>query len=113
MVTRETDALTEPREPGIAFDDVRDQRAGERLRCALEREEHTGRGGARDRPTTCVDELDEPVGGVERELHESKRYRTYVRTAIFCGEAVAYETQRGRPRAASSRNLLGAGATRP
>ncbi len=38
-----------------------------------------------DSPSPCLNELDEPVGGVERELHDSRPYRTYVRYSSLRG----------------------------
>ena len=67
----EADAPAEPGEARVAVDDVGEQGVGERRRRALEREEHARRLLRPDRAAPRVDELDEPVGGVERELHRA------------------------------------------
>ena len=66
---RETDGGAAPGEPRVAGDDVVEQRARERRRRAREREEHARRLLGRHGPAPGLDELDEPVGGIERELH--------------------------------------------
>ena len=68
-----------PGEPRIAVDDVVEQRPREPRRNVPEREERPRRVLDRHRPAPLLDELDEPVGGVERELHGLDPRRTYVR----------------------------------
>ena len=80
----EPDARAEPRQPRVAFDDVLEQRASERSRCPLEREEHVRRVLGSDRPAPRLHELDEPIRSVERELHGRRAYRTYVRISSPC-----------------------------
>ena len=65
----EPDAGAAPGEPRVARDDVVEQAPREPLRGVGEREERPG--GLLDghRPAPLLDELDEPVGGVEGELH--------------------------------------------
>ena len=65
----EPDARAEPGEPRVALDDVLEQRAGERSRRPLEREEHVRRVVRSDRPAPSLHELDEPIRSIERELH--------------------------------------------
>ena len=68
-----------PGEARIALDHVVKQRAGEGGGGALEREQHAGGLVRRHRAVSRLDELDEPVGGVEGELHRFEPRRTYVR----------------------------------
>ena len=70
-IVREPDARPDEGEPRVAVDDVAEQRAGERDRGPLEREQHASGLVRADRPVPRLHELDEPVGGVERELHRS------------------------------------------
>ena len=65
----EADRGAPPGEARVARDDVVEERAGECRRRAREREEAPRRLRRVDRPTPRLDELHEPVGGVERELH--------------------------------------------
>ena len=62
---------------------------GERRRSALEREEHARRLLGRDRAPARMDQLDEAVGGVERELH--RRSTVYEHMFVFKAET------KGRP----------------
>ena len=78
---READARAEPREPRVALDDVLEQRARERGRRPLEREEDARRLLRADRAAAGLHELHEPIRGVERELHGPRGYRTYVRSS--------------------------------
>ena len=66
---REPDAAAAPGEPRIAVDDVGEQRAGEPGRDVPQRIELAGRVLGGHRPVPRLDQLHEPVGGVERELH--------------------------------------------
>ena len=75
----EPDACAAPHEARVAVDDVGEERVRQRDGSALEREEHARGVLRRDGAATRVDQLDETVGGVERELHPTDRIRTYVR----------------------------------
>ena len=75
----EPDVRPTPAEPRIPFDDVREQRPREPGRNMAERIERAGRVLGRYRPVSRLDELDETIGGVERELHAVEPRRTYVR----------------------------------
>ena len=70
-IVREADPRPEEGEPRVALDDVVEERAGERGRGALEREQHASGLVRPDRAVSRLHELDEPVGGIERELHRS------------------------------------------
>ena len=76
---REPDRCAAPGEPRVAGDDVVEQRPGKRRRRARESEQRPRRLVGRHRPAPGLDELDEPVGGIERELHARERNRTCVR----------------------------------
>ena len=65
----EPDAGAAPRKPRVAVDDVREQRPRETERDVAQRIERLRRFLGRHRPVPDLDELDETVGGVERELH--------------------------------------------
>ena len=65
----EPDAAAAPAEAGVAVDDVREQRAGEPGRDVAQRVERPCRILGRHRPVPGFDELHEPVGRIERELH--------------------------------------------
>ena len=65
----EPDGGAAPLEPGVARDDLVEQRARNRRRGGGEREELASGVGRADRAAPRLDELDEAVGGVERELH--------------------------------------------
>ena len=67
----EPDARSAPGEPGVADDDVVEQRAGEPGGDVAERVEGTRGVLGWNRPVAGLDELDEAVGGVERELHDT------------------------------------------
>jgi hypothetical protein len=67
----EPDARSPPGEAGVALDDVREQGAGEPGGHVAERVEGLRRVLRRHGPVPCLDELDEPVRRVERELHGS------------------------------------------
>ena len=69
---REPDRCAAPGEPRVAGDDVVEQRPGERRRRAREGEQRPRRLVGRHRPPPGLDELDEPVGGIERELHRRR-----------------------------------------
>ena len=75
----EADRAAAPREPGVALDDVREQAAREPDRRVAQREEGPCRVLRRHRAASGLDELDETVGGVERELHAPEHMRTRVR----------------------------------
>ena len=68
---REAHASAEPRQARVTVDDVGEQGVGEARRRALEREQHACRLLRRDRAPARVDQLDEPVGGIEGELHRA------------------------------------------
>ncbi len=68
---RQPDACAEPGEPSVTLDDVVEQRAGERGGRAFEREEHVRSVLGRHRPAPSLDELDQSIRSVERELHEA------------------------------------------
>jgi len=92
LVACEADPPAKPDEAGVALDDVRKERAGEGLGRALEREQDPRSLLGTHGPTACLDELDEPVGGVEGELHAPQPMRTYVplqldRASGRCGTA--------------------------
>ncbi len=70
-IVREADARPDEGKPRVAVDDVAEERAGERGRGPLEREQHPRRLVRADRTVPRLHELDEPVGGIERELHRS------------------------------------------
>ena len=70
----EPDPRTEPGEPRVALDDVREQRVGERRRRPLERKQRPSGVLGSDRSPPRLDQLDEAVGGVERELHAQSLY---------------------------------------
>ena len=65
----EPDRCAAPGETGVTGDDVVEQRARERRGRAREREEHPGRLLRRHGAAAELDQLDQPVGGVERQLH--------------------------------------------
>ncbi len=71
---RETYASATPLEARVAVDDVGEERVRERRGRALEREESACRLFRRHRAASRVDQLDEAVGGVERELHRDPPY---------------------------------------
>ena len=68
----ETDPRAEPGEPGVAVDDVGEQRASERRGSALEREQDARRLLHAHRRPPRLHELDQAIGGVEGELHRSR-----------------------------------------
>ena len=72
---REPDRCAAPGKPRVAGDDVVEQRPGERRRRAREGEQRPRRLVGRHRPPPRLDELDEPVGGIERELHRPRSIR--------------------------------------
>ena len=65
----EPDVRPTPAEPGIPLDDVREQRPREPGRNVAQRIERAGRVLGRHRPVSRLDQLDQAIGGVERELH--------------------------------------------
>ncbi len=69
----EADRRAAPGEASVPRDDVVEERPGERRRRAREREEHAGRVLRGDRAAAGLDELDEAVRGVERQLHPPGR----------------------------------------
>ena len=73
-LTREPDASPEPAEAGISCDDVREQRARDRGRRSIEREEDARGLLGVDGTVACLDELDEPIRGIEGKLHPSSLY---------------------------------------
>ena len=75
----EADARAAPGEPRVAVDDVREQRTGEPDRNVTEGVERLRRVLGGHRPVARLHELDQPVGGVERQLHAGEPRRTYVR----------------------------------
>ena len=70
---READTRPEPHQPRVPVDDVGEQRVRERRWSPLEREENARRLLRCDRASTRVDQLDEPVGGIEGQLHRAPR----------------------------------------
>ena len=76
----QADAVTTPGEADVAFDDVLEQAPGERHGRMREREERAGRLLGGNRPPALLNQLDEPVGRIERQLHPSEHTRTYVRS---------------------------------
>jgi hypothetical protein len=68
----EPDRGAAPREARVPGDDVVEERAGERRRRAREREEHAGCVLRRDGAAAGLDELDESVRSIERELHRRR-----------------------------------------
>ncbi len=68
---REPDRVAVPREPRVGLDDVGQQAASERDRGRAEREQPPGRLLGEHRPAPLLDELHQPVGRVEPELHRS------------------------------------------
>src|SRR6185312_7385506 len=76
--------------------EVVEQRPGERRRRAREGEQRPRRLVGRHRPAPGLDELDEPVGGIERELHACERNRTYVRPASRACASSAHARSRRR-----------------
>ena len=69
---REPDARPAPGQPSVARDDVLEQASREAFGSARECEERSGRLLGGHRPAPLLDELDEPVGGVEGELHPAR-----------------------------------------
>ena len=67
----EADARAEPTQPGVTVDDVREKRVGQARRRTLEREQDACRLLRSHRSPARLDELDEPVGGIERQLHRA------------------------------------------
>ena len=66
------DGRATPGEPGVAGDDVVEQRAGERRRGARQREERPRSLVRGHRTASGLDELDEPVRRIERQLHAAR-----------------------------------------
>ena len=79
---REPDGGAAPGEPGVALDDVVEERARDRRWRARERVEQARGLVCRHRPSPELDQLDEPVRGIEGELHTADRRRTYVRSPV-------------------------------
>ena len=69
---RQPDRCPPPGETGVTGDDVVEQGAREGRGRAREREEHPGRLLRRHGPAAELDQLHQPVGGVERELHAAE-----------------------------------------
>ena len=76
-----TDAAA-PGKARVAGDDIVEQRPGDRRGGGGEREQHPRGLVGRQRPTSGLDQLDEPVGGIEAELHHRQPRRTYVRHQV-------------------------------
>ena len=76
---RQPDRRPPPGETRVTGDDVVEQGARQGRGRARESEEHPGRLLRRHGAAAELDQLDQPVGGVERELHGSNGNRTYVR----------------------------------
>ena len=76
---READSVAAPREARVLADDLLEQAAGKPDRCVAQREQPSRRLLDVDRPTPLLDELDQPVGGVQPKLHAAQGKRTYVR----------------------------------
>ena len=71
---RERDSRAPPVEASVALDDVGEERVRECRGRALEREERARRFLRRDRAAARMDQLDEAIGCVERELHRASPY---------------------------------------
>ncbi len=70
-VSGEDERRAGPREPGVGVDDVVEEGAGEPRRRAGEREERARGLGRRYGTAALLDELDEPVCGVQAKLHDA------------------------------------------
>ena len=81
----DADSLAEPFEASVALDHVREQRSRERGGRALQREQCASGLLGRDRATSRVDQLDEPVCGVERQLHAATLYEHVFDSKRRCG----------------------------
>jgi hypothetical protein len=73
-VAGKADPRSEPGQSRITVDDVGQQAARERRRRTLESEEDARRVLRSDRAPPCVHQLDQPVCGIERELHADRGY---------------------------------------
>ncbi len=73
-VAGEPHARADEREARVSVDHVAQQRARQRDGRSLEREEHSSCLLGGNRPVLGLDELDQPVRGVERKLHRSSVY---------------------------------------
>jgi monovalent cation:H+ antiporter-2, CPA2 family len=76
---RQPDRVAAPGQAGILSDDLLQQAASEPERGVAKREEPARGLLGEDRPPPLLDELDEPVGRIEPELHQRQNKRTYVR----------------------------------
>jgi hypothetical protein len=65
----ERDRAAAPAEPCVTPDDVLEEAARETFRRVPEREQVPRRVLGRHRPVPLLDKLDQPVGGIERQLH--------------------------------------------
>ena len=91
----EANASPPPFQPYISLDNVLQQAPGEPCRSVSKRiEEPRGLLG-RDGASPLLDELDEPVGGIERELHRS---RVDEHMFVFKKESVTTRAAIGGPR---------------
>ncbi len=75
----ERDERPAPDEPGVLLDERPEQRPGDALRGLPDREQMPGGLARQHAPAALLDELDQPVERVERELHSANHMRTYVR----------------------------------
>ncbi len=66
---RQCDVRAGPDEPRIRLDHLAEQRARQPGRGAGEREERARSIGRRDGPAPFLDELDQPIGGIQTKLH--------------------------------------------
>jgi hypothetical protein len=69
LAVRKPDTASEPRQARVTLDHIREERVGQRRRGALEGEEDACRLLGPDSAAARVNELDEAVGGIERQLH--------------------------------------------
>ena len=67
----EADGVAVPRQPRVGLDDIGEQAPRERDRSGAEREQPPRSLLGEHRPAPLLDELHQPVGGVEPELHGS------------------------------------------
>ena len=98
---RKPDRRTDPAHPGIAGDEVVEERAREPLRDGAEGKERARRVRGRHRRPSLLEQLHEPVGGVEGELHASDDRRTCVRLQL-CSRRGADEVPARRGGAAKA-----------
>ena len=106
---REPDARPAPGEPRVAGDDVLEQAPRQPFGRVREREEHAGGLLDGNRPAPLLDELHEPVGRIEGELHPEHDTRTCVRSP-GSDDAPRGRSRGPRLESAEGRGLSGAPA---